>query len=303
MNTPRQQRSNPGPRWGYSTIAFFHRWLPRPVFRGVLAIGVAIGLMCMPQQRRHSSAYLQQVLQRRIGWRDQWRHFFAFTEALVSKLTIAHAGLPRFCFSTAAHAEAFVELCRRPEPVLFGTFHVGYSDLMGCLLTDFQRNISLVRMQVGNSRDIEAMHAHFGDRVKFIWINHPDEFLFRLKDAMQQQESIALQCDRINAGGRTELFHFMGAERPFPFTIYRLSALFRVPVVFAFTGPHLHGQPIAVTTSKVFTPVGNKREVLAAARTHFQEVLQLLENHLQQHPYLWFNFLPLNATPNEPAQP
>jgi predicted LPLAT superfamily acyltransferase len=30
------------------------------------------------------------------------------------------------------------------------------------------------------------------------------------------------------------------------------------------------------------------------ARAHFQTVLSQLETLVRQHPYLWFNFLPLN---------
>ena len=40
---------------------------------------------------------------------------------------------------------------------------------------------------------------------------------------------------------------------------------------------------------------GAKKAHLNAGYEHFQSALNLLEEQLQEYPYFWFNFLPLNS--------
>jgi predicted LPLAT superfamily acyltransferase len=58
---------------------------------------------------------------------------------------------------------------------------------------------------------------------------------------------------------------------------------------------------LQVFASPVFTPdpAGSREANTSAARQHFQAVLTQLETLVRQHPFLWFNFLPLN--PEAPA--
>lgn len=290
MKTP----ANPGPSWGYTVISILEKLLPRPVFNVLLDLGTFIGLLVMPVQRTHSREYLELILGRPPRLREQYRHFRSFMTGLVLKLRAGRQTYPEFIFSKTANRDAFIELCKSPAQVLFGTFHVGYSDLMGCMLKRFDRRVSMVRLKVRNSRDTAIMESAFKEFVSFIWINQTEEFIFRLKEAIENGESIGLQCDRTQFGSKIESFQFLGSRREFPFTIYHLSVLFRLPVVFSFTGPLSPDGTIEVTTSPVFTPSADRRESLELARTHFQEVLNKLESHLRKYPHLWFNFTPLN---------
>ena len=64
----------------------------------------------------------------------------------------------------------------------------------------------------------------------------------------------------------------------------------------AKTGHIAAPEMLRVHASPVFTPDPTAgREVnLGAARVHYQAVLGQLEGLVRAHPYLWFNFLPLN---------
>lgn len=295
MKTP----ANPGPSWGYSVISILEKFLPRPVFNVLLDMGTFVGLLVMPAQRINSREYLKLILGHPPRLRDQYRHFRAFMTGLVLKLRAGRQKYPEFIFSPDAIPDAFIELCESPTQVLFGTFHVGYSDLMGCMLKQFDRRVSMVRLKVRNSRDTTVMESAFKEYVSFIWINEAEEFIFRLKEAIESGKSVGLQCDRTQFGSRLESFQFLGSRREFPFTIYHLSVLFRLPVVFSFTGPLSPDSTIEVTTSPVFIPSADRRESLELARIHFQEVLNKLESHLRKYPHLWFNFTPLNRKIND----
>jgi predicted LPLAT superfamily acyltransferase len=291
-NTP--TISNPGPSWGYWIIAFCEKYLPACVFRLGLNIGIFIAVLIMHKQRRASAAYWIALTGRKPSLFEQFRHFAAFTEGLVLKLKASRNKLPSFVFAADANEVSFIELCSSSKQVLFGTFHVGYSDMMGCMLSDFDRQISMVRLQVGNSLDLEKMASTFAGQVKFLWINDPQDLIFCLKDAMQRGESIGLQCDRLGFGSKTEYFEFLGKRCEFPMTIYHLAHMFQCPVVFSYTGPLQSTGVIEGYTSPTFTPCEFKQANLEAAMQHFQTVLDVLQTHLQKHPDLWFNFIPLN---------
>jgi predicted LPLAT superfamily acyltransferase len=248
----------------------------------------------MPGQRRHAATYWKALSGRAPSLHEQYRHFRSFMDSLILKLQVARGKFPEFQFSEDAHKAAFLDVCRTLSPALFGTFHVGHSDIMGCMLRDFDRRIAMVRHRVGNSKDTEIMADSFAGNLRFLWINDPAEFIFDLKDAIQRGESIALQCDRTEFSSKTDYFEFLGKLRAFPMTIYYLADLFRCPVVFSFTGPMQKTGQINVHTTRVFVPGPDRKENITAGRKHFQEVLAQLEAHLKRHPELWFNFGPLN---------
>lgn len=291
---PERTVTNPGPRGGFRMIAILERYLPAFLFQWLLNAGTFIALLLMKESRGHSREYLRRINGRDPSLGELYRHFRAFMDCFVIKLQTGRGKFPEFTFAPDAHKEAFVELCQSPDAALFGTFHVGYADMMGCMLKVFNRRISMVRLRVGNSMDTEVIGQAFADTMNFIWINDQSDFIFALKNAVQDGASIALQCDRIEFGGKLGHFDFLGTRRAFPMTIYYLADLFRLPVVIAYTG---HLQPdgrIPVYTSPVYHPGENRRESLERGRKHFQSVLKSLECHLQKHPELWFNFLPLN---------
>jgi len=221
------------------------------------------------------------------------QHFRAFLDSLMAKLRLARGVAPEFWVADVPQREAFLRLCRADRPALFGTMHVGYADLMGASLSQFGRQIHMLRLRVGNSLDTELIEKHFSGAVRFVWVNEPEQYLWQLKQVMEAGHTVAMQCDRLEFGSKREAFDFLGARRWFPFTLYYLAHLYQRPVAFAFAVPTGPGR-VEVVPSQVLEPQASRKAALEAGRTHFQGVLNLLETILRDHPYVWFNFLPLN---------
>jgi len=294
---------NPGPRWGYRFLRLADRLLPEPLYRPLRAVGTLIALAGMPVQRRHSRDYLRAVRGRPPSFREVFRHFFAFEEALMLRLRVAN-GRQIPCVY-APGAEAFREWLRDGGPMLLGTMHVGVSDLLGFQLAGHAAGpIYLVRQRVGNSHDTEALAALYGRALRFLWVNDAGDFLFALKEAAGSPGAIALQCDRIGPGQRTEAFDFLGARRRFPFTLYHLAVIFDRPVILCFGVPagrdcnRLHASPRFARR-----PGESREQALERGRAHFQDFLRQLETVLRAEPWLWFNFLPLNPVVSAGEQP
>ncbi len=302
MSAPVIPLRNPGPNWGYGFLLWAEfRW-PCWFFQPLLMAGTWIAVALMRAPRAHSRAYLTVVLGRPARLLDVWRHFFAFTGALMLKLR-AGRGVPLPRTLAADHAEAFEALIASGRPALFGSFHFGHSDLLGFMLSDHGRHVSILRIRLGNATDTRLLSQRYGDKVSLLWVNDPANLLFDLKNALQAGESLALKCDRVEYSARNEPFHFLGARRLFPFTIYHLALLFDRPVVFCLAVPDESQDGMVITSSPVFTPdpAAGRQANIEAARRHFQGVLGQLETLVRQHPYLWFNFLPLNR--EAPAAP
>lgn len=295
MSGPATLTQNPGPSWGSRFLSWAEHWWPRWFFRPMLMAGSWVGVATMPAQRAHSRAYLTVVLGRPATLVEVWRHFFTFAEFLMLKLR-AGRGAGVTCTLEPENAATFEALVRSDRPALFGTFHFGGSDLLGYLLSELGRRVSIIRLRVGNSNDTRLLGERFAGQVSFLWVNDPAHLIFDLKTAIEAGDSLALQCDRMEFTAKTEPFHFLGALRQFPFTIYQLGILFDRPVVFCLAVPGAADLSLRVTASPVFIPdpAAGREANTRAARRHFQAVLAQLDVLVRAHPYLWFNFLPLN---------
>jgi predicted LPLAT superfamily acyltransferase len=288
--------SDPGPSFSYELMRHADRLIPAFVFRPLMRAGAWIALLVMPTARRHSRTYLSTVFKRPARIREIWAHFFAYTEMFVlrSRLAEGRRHHPR----PLASCHPFKSVMDSQRPALLGTFHFGNSDLLGFLLTTFGFRIHMVRLRMQSSRDTHRLANRFGQAVTFIWVNDTRNLLFAVKQAAQSGRSIALKCDRPEHSSKVEPFHFLGERRLFPFTIYHLAILFKLPVTFCVGVPEgpdeslLHGSPTFVPDDS------SKEENLARGRVHFQNVLTQIEALIRINPYLWFNFTPLNPVAN-----
>ena len=296
--------ANPSPSFRYELLRHADRWTPSFVFKQMMRIGAWVALCVMPTERRHSRQYLAIVFGRRARLVEVWRHFFAYTKMFVLRARLAE-GRAHGCRPLESCDDLKTVIASR-RPALLGTFHFGNSDLIGFLLSRFGCHVHMIRLRMESSRDTHRLADRFGKSVNFIWANDAANLLFAVKQAAESGSSIALKCDRPEHSSKTEVFDFLGAKRQFPFAIYHLAILFRLPVVFCIgvpSGPDesaLHGSPI-------FEPdAGSKAENLARGRAHFQAVLTHLETLLRANPYLWFNFtrlVPAVYSPSlQPAQ-
>ena len=299
MNAPAKTPRNLGPVWGMAFLLAAEQWWPRWLFWPLLQAGTWVALPFMPVQRAHSRAYLTAVLGRPPRLIEMWRHFFALVESIILKLRVGR-GVPVRCVVDPTHLAEWEALIKSGRPALFGTFHFGDSDLLGFLLSQLNRKVSILRQRVGNSDDTRLLGAQYTG-VSFLWINNPAHVMFDVKSAIEAGDSLALKCDRLDFSAKNEPFNFLGAPRIFPFTIYHLAVLFHQPVVFCTAIFDYRENCLRVFSSAVFIPdpAAGRPANLATARAHFQAVLAEFDILVRRHPFLWFNFLPLN--PEVPA--
>jgi predicted LPLAT superfamily acyltransferase len=287
---------NPGPESGYAWIGWSLQHLPAWFNQLGLRLGAAVALVTMPRQRKWSGEYLRLALGREPGWRDVWRHFHAFSRYLLLRLAIANGHEPRVRFA-AGHGDELRAWLATGRPALYGTMHLGNSDLVGFFLGRIGGRVHMIRKQVGNSEDTDRLARRYASHVTFIWINDWSRLILAMNDALRAGCSLAMQCDRPEYSSKLEAFEFFGQERRFPFTIYHLAIMHERPVVLSYAIPD-HDDPAGtvVFMLPIFhpRPEAGREANFAAARVHFQGFLATVEAQLRRTPYLWFNFTSMN---------
>lgn len=278
--------------WSTAALRGAIRVLPQVVVDFLTGLGVWIAVLALPQPRRNSRSYLTIVLGRPPRLREIWRHYREFTRMHLLRLNVA-AGKPHTCRATPG-CDDFSALMTSKRPALLGSFHIGDSDLLGFFLGQFRRHIYMVRFRLGDPNFLRQLATQCSAWVTFIWVNEKGNLLFALKDAVASGGTVAMKCDRVAHSSKLEAFQFLGAQRQFPFTIYHLGMMFQRPVTFCVSIP-LGSNESEVRGFPVFEPNSDSKESnLQRARDHFQSVLSEIEVILRLHPYLWFNFGPLN---------
>jgi predicted LPLAT superfamily acyltransferase len=295
---------NPGPAQGYAWIGWSLHHLPGWFNRNGLKVGAAIAMAAMPAQRKWSRQYLRLALGREPRWREIWRHFHAFSQYLLLRLAIANGHEPRVRFA-AGHGDELRAWLAGGKPALYGTMHLGNSDLVGFFLGQIGGRVHMIRKRVGNSEDTDRLARRYASHVTFIWINDWSRLILAMNDALRAGCSLAMQCDRPEYSSKLEPFQFFGAERCFPFTIYHLAIMHERPVILSYAIPDQHDPAETVVFMlPIFHPapeVGREAN-FAAARAHFQAFLAAVEAQLRLTPFLWFNFTAMNPPANGTMQ-
>jgi predicted LPLAT superfamily acyltransferase len=287
MNAPLKR--NPGPVGGYHLLLFFHRVLPGPIFRLCVAAGSFIAMLGMPAQRRSSREYLSIALGRKATLRDVHRHFNTFAHTLIFRLLVGNSKDTRLR-GPDWHGEEFMNLVRSGRQLLYGTFHIGCSDLLGYALSDGFCPVYMIRLRVANSHDTERFEQSYKG-VTMLWANNPDEVTLGIHKAIGEGASLTMQCDRPEFSTRYAEFDFLGQRRAFPVTIYHISAIYQLPVVFCFAV--YNGDHVETYAPKPFFPEGTRKAIIKAGHEHFQQVLRDVETLLRKNPCHWFNFGPV----------
>lgn len=283
-------RKNLGPQWGPDLLLLLDRILPSRVLNFFVLCACYFCVPLLKSQTKVSTDWLWRIRGKKPHHSEIARHYYHFILSLLELLRMSKN--TRHVFNcVGANAKHFQDFLKSGKPALFGTFHIGNSDLLGYALGERGHKIGMIRMNSGNSAETRRLVARFQENVKIVWVDKPENIFFEIKRILQSGESLAMKCDRLEFSSKGELFYFAGRQYEFPFTIYHLAILFNLPLWFCVGVPS--GKGITdVYPFSVFVPdVLDKGTSLRKGKIHFQSVLNDIEEILKENPYLWFNFL------------
>ena len=284
-----QERSTP---LALHTIRWIALKLGRPAARTLLYPISLYFFLFAPAQRKASRLYLTRVLNRRVTWLDVVKHIHCFASTILDrvylltgqfdKLDIAFPAknLPLYfsqqgsgCILLGSHIGSFevlrsyaVRKCPLPIKILM---HEGHSQMIMKILHSLNNNISKM----------------------LIPLQAPD-CLLQVKDAIDAGYAVGLMGDRGYEMSplKTVRCKLLGGEIELSAAPVLMAASLKAPVI-VFFGIYLGGNRYQIhfelLAEKIELDRNNRQRDL---QKWMQKYADIMEKHIQAHPYNWFNF-------------
>lgn len=260
------------------------RWialgLGRRAARLVLHPVSAYFLLCAPQARRASRAYLARALGRRATLADLYRHLYAFASTVLDRVYLLHERFELFD----------IEVRGAPAPgaglLLMGAHLGSFEALRAAARRREGLRVSMV-MYEDNARMLNETLAALGPaaRQDVIALGHVDSML-RVRDCLAAGGIAGVLADRGLQDDDTQAVPFLGTPAHFPLGPMRMAALLRCRVAF-MAGLYLGGNRYALH----FEPIADFSAAAGPApEAALAAYVACLERHCRAAPYNWFNF-------------
>lgn len=241
------------------------------------------------RERRISNAYLARCLERRIGWRDCYRHVLTFSTTIHDRIFLLNDKFDSFDIVLHGDEQLHAEYDNGRGVLLLGA-HLGSFEVMRALV---RRNPHLhmsMAMYPENAQRINrALAAINPDAMQNIISLGTLDAMLTVSRKLDEGALVGLLADRASGPTQYRAVPFLGAPAQFPSGPFRLAVMLKRPVYF-MTGIYRGGNRYDVYFERLddFSASSEKRE--AAIANLMQKYVLVLERYCRRYPYNWFNF-------------
>jgi predicted LPLAT superfamily acyltransferase len=274
-----------------SLIVWLARNLPRWLVRPLLYPIVCYFMVTSPDARASSAGYLRRVLAREPGWRDQWRHLFAFASCTLDRIFLLSRRYSSLDVAVDRPEDVRAAVARGKGCLLF-VAHFGSAEslrLIGeqrqlplSILLDRQHGRMLMQLLEKLNPELAAGIIDASERGPQLVLN--------LKEALQAGRMVGIMADRALSSDRSVVVEFLGGRARLPAGPWQLAHALQVPVILGFGvyhGGNRYTAHFELYCDSLRLPRENRE---AAIAEHAQRYAQRLEHHVLRAPYNWFNF-------------
>ncbi len=213
-----------------------------------------------------------------------------FGKILVDKVVMM-AGLPnkfKFDFEGEKHLHNMAE----NNGGIIISSHIGNWEIAGHLLERIKKPVHIVMLDAEH-RKIKTLLDSFmtEKRMNFIRIKDDMSHLFRIKEALQNNEIVAIHGDRFLPGSKTLSCNFMGENAEFPTGPFYIAMKYNKPVTFVSAVKETNTQYNLKATKPVLYE--NSKSILNREKILKQilgDYITELQKTLHNHPEQWFNY-------------
>ncbi len=284
-----------GNKLGYSIFLFILRHIGLGGAYGILVLLIPYYVIFRPSVYQSAKPYLQRRFPEDILMKRYFRLFkyiFVFGQALVDQLYFGFVGESKIKLRFDREPE-ILDLLRK-KPVIFLLSHVGFWEVSMAGSIRFQRKMNVL---VDKNFDKNKRKSFYdvrksGEGAQFNLINVSDSYggMIEATNALLRGEVVGVTGDRAEEW-RTKSVSFLGSPAKFPMIAEQLAVATGASIIALFTAKE-DRHTIRYSWKDIST------EVLAdeslSKDQKIQKMLELystaLENHVKEHPYLWFNF-------------
>jgi predicted LPLAT superfamily acyltransferase len=280
-----------GNKLGYSIFHFVLKNIGLKWAYGILIFLVPYYVILRPGVYQRSKPYLQRRFPDDSFLKRYFRLFkyiFIFGQTLIDQ----------FYFGFVGESKIKLEFDREPEvlellnqrPVIFLMSHVGFWEVSMAGSMRFNKKMNVM---VNKDFDKDKRKSFYDIQAnKFNLINVSDSYggMIEATNALLRGEVVGVTGDRADQW-RSKSVSFLGSPAKFPVIAGQLAVATGASVIALFTSKEeefkIHFRWKDISTEVLSDEKLNKDEKI-------QRMLELysqeLEKHVQNHPYLWFNF-------------
>jgi len=290
-HTALEKTKSYGNKLGYAIFHFVLKNIGLDWAYLILFLVVPYYVIFRPEVYRRSKPYLQRRFPNDSFFKRYFRLFkyiYIFGQTLTDQFYFGIVGESQIKLEIDREAEILELLNKKPVIVLMS--HIGFWEVAMAGSTRFNKKMNVM---VNNNFDKKKRKSFYdiGDK-KFQLINVSDNFggMIEATNALLRGEIVGVTGDRADRW-RCRTVSFMGSPAKFPIIAEKLAVATGAPVIVllsAKTGKYkIHFRWKDISTALLANPELNEAQKI-------QGILELyaaeLERHLQEHPYIWFNF-------------
>jgi len=216
-----------------------------------------------------------------------YRNYFWFGQSLIDKMVLM-AGIPnRFTFDFDGEQYLF-EIESKKKGGLLISAHIGNWEIAGFLMNRLETRTNIVMFDGEHRKIKDYLDQVLSQRpVNIIVVKDDLSHIYKISEALQNNEFVCMHADRFVEGNRTVKRKFLGKPADFPVGPFLLAARLKVPVAFVFalkeSKLHYH---FFTCRPKTYDHLEKKvqHEVMMS------DFISELEAKVRKYPDQWFNY-------------
>ncbi len=226
-----------------------------------------------------------------------YKNNLTFGKVIIDKVAVM-AGLPNKFTYKFEGEEHLQQMAENGGGVIISA-HIGNWEIAGHLLDRIKTPIHIVMLQAEHE-SIKALLDNVMTEKKMSIIPIMDDMshLFKIKDALNNNEIVALHGDRFLPGSKTMTCDFLGKDAEFPTGPFYIALKYKKPVTYVSavketnTHYHLFATPPKDYLSNV-NGMGKVRNITDRndrLKLMLSDYIKELELLVYKHPEQWFNY-------------
>ncbi len=218
------------------------------------------------------------------------RNFYVFGQVLIDKVALMASFDQKFTFDFDGE-EHLHQMAAKGGGLLIGA-HMGNWEIAGQLLERIDTKVHVLMLEAEHERIKDMLDAVMTKKTMHI-IPIKDDFshLMAIKEALQQNEIVAMHGDRFLPGSKRLDCPFMGYAASFPTGPFYLAVKFHKPVCFVSaakeTNTHYH---FFATPPKLPAKAKSIKQRDDLVGELLKQYVDELGKTLRKYPEQWFNY-------------
>jgi len=216
------------------------------------------------------------------------RNFYVFGQTLIDRAAFLTGKGEKITFSFT-NENYLKEMQQNGKGAILLSAHLGNWETAGNLLKrriTSKINIVMVDAEAAKIKNLLEEHTG-GSYFTIIAVKDDLSHIIKIKNALDNNEMIAIHADRYMQEAKTIEADFFGQKAKFPLGPFLIASKFNVPVSFVFTMKEAKFH-YALSASKPITEKLKPEQIL---KSYIEE----LERQVKGHPEQWFNYFDFYA--------